>query len=971
MTVIHGFELLREEDIPELNTKARVFRHVRTGAELISMENNDENKAFGIAFTTPPEDSTGLPHILEHSVLCGSRKYPVKEPFVELVKGSLNTFLNAMTYPDKTVYPFASQNAQDFYNLLDVYLDAVFYPRISPEVLQQEGWHYELDNLDDPLTYKGVVFNEMKGAYSSPNNVLYDRIQQTLFPENIYSHDSGGDPEVIPNLTYEDFRDFHRRYYHPSNARIWFYGDDDPNERLRRIDDFIREFERAEVNGEVALQAPFDAPRRVEYAYAAGEEDTGRKGMVTVSWVLPENTDVQLAMELSILGYILVGTQASPLRRALIDSGLGEDITGGGHDDSLRQMTFSTGLKGVDVADADKIEALILDTLAKLVREGIEADMIEAALNTVEFRLREQNTGQFPRGLALMIGALSPWLHGGDPLAALRFEGPLTAIKSQLGENSRLFEALIQKHLLDNPHRATVILRPDSELQARQEAAEREKLAQIRAGMTEEQLRGIIAKTQELRIMQETPDPPEALATLPMLTLDDLDKQNKIIPIAVSQREGAQLLYHDIFTNGIVYLHMGFNLHALPQAYLPYITLFGRALVGLGTEKEDFIKLSQRIGRKTGGVQPGTLISAVQGQSASTAWLYLSGKSTLEQTDDLLAILRDVLLTANLDNRERFKQIVLEEKARRESGLIPGGHGVVNSRLRAKFNEAAWLGEQIGGLSYLFFLRDLAEQIDRDWPAVLQKLEAIRSYLVNRNAALVNVTLDADHWAQFEPKLADFLRTLPAKAVPLADWNPEADAPNEGLTIPAKVNYVAKGANLYDLGYRMDGSINVINKFLGTSYLWEKIRVQGGAYGGFASFDQHSGVYTFLSYRDPNLLGTLDNYDGTARFLRALELSKEEVTRSIIGAIGDMDAYQLPDAKGYTSMVHYLIGYTPERRQRIRDQVLSTTAADFKAFGETLQALNEAGQVVVLGSKEAIEAANAARGGWLDVKKVL
>ncbi len=964
----HGFTLVREQNIPEINTRARIWRHDRTGAELISMENDDENKVFGITFATPTSDSTGLPHILEHSVLCGSRKYPVKDPFVQLAKGSLHTFLNAFTFPDKTCYPVASQNLQDFYNLIDVYLDAVFYPRITPEILQQEGWHYELEAADAPLTYKGVVFNEMKGAYSSPDNLLGRFSERSLFPDTIYGNDSGGDPREIPNLTYEAFKRFHETYYHPSNARIWFYGDDDPDERLRLIDAFISAFDAAPVKVEIPLQPRFDAPRSLRVPFDPGDQP---KGMVTVNWLLTENSSPETALALSILAYILVGTPASPLRKALIDSGLGEDLAGGGLDDQVREMYFSTGLKGINPADADKVEALIMDTLRALARDGIEADMVEAALNTVEFRLREFNTGGFPRGLAMMISALSTWLYNADPLAPLAFEAPLAAIKARLAAGERYFEDMIARLLLDNPHRTTVLLEPEPGLAEKLEAEERARLDAARAAMTPDELARIAADTERLRLLQETPDTPEALATIPMLRLEDLDKTNKLIPLTEEDAGGLPVLYHDLFTNGIVYVDLGMNLRALPQQYLPYVGLFSRALLEIGTETEDYVTLSRRIGRKTGGIRPASFASSVVGRPETAAWLFLRGKGTMAQTADLLDILRDVLLTVKFDNRERFHQMLLEEKAGEESGLVPAGHRVVHARLRAQFTEADWAAEQMGGISYLFFLRELAEKVEKDWPSVVETLEAMRRHLLNRTTMLCNVTLDADNWARFQPQLAAFAAALPAGPGGLTVWTPDGGPRNEGLTIPAQVNYVAKGANLYDLGYTLHGSALVITSYLGTSYLWEKIRVQGGAYGGFAVFDRHSGVFDFLSYRDPNLLGTLDNYDGAARFLRELELSQDELTKGIIGTIGSMDAYQLPDAKGYTSMVRHLTGVTDEDRQRIRDEVLSTTAAHFRQFGEVLAEVSQAGRVVVMGSKDAIEAANAQRGGFLQVTKVL
>ncbi len=973
MTRTYGFELVRDERIDEVDTRARTWRHVKSGAELLSLQNDDENKVFGVAFRTPPADSTGVAHIMEHAVLGGSRKYQVKEPFVELVKGSLNTFLNAMTFGDKTIYPVASTNLQDFYNLVDVYLDAVFFPLITPHHLQQEGWHYELEDLDDPLTFKGVVFNEMKGVYSSPDSMLQHYCQQTIFPDNTYGLDSGGDPAAIPDLTYEQFKSFHDTYYHPANALIYFYGDDDEQERLRLLDTYLSQFEQIEIDSAVTLQPSFEKPRKFTFPYsvdAQGSNGRAPKAMMQMNWMLPEFVDPNLVMALSVLSYSLLSTPASPLRKALIDSGLGEDVTGGGLSTYTRQMTFSVGLKGIELANVDQAEALILDTLTLLAEQGIEPEMIEAALNSIEFSLRENNTGSYPRGLSLMISGLNTWLHGRDPLIPMRYEAPLASLKATLQADGSAFQAMIREFLLDNPHRTTVTLQPDPLLAQQQEQAEKARLAEARAQMSRAELQRVIDSTRELKRLQETPDSVEALATLPMLTLDDLDKESKTIPLELIETQGSKILFHDLFTNGIVYLDVGLNLHTLPQELLPYIALFGSVLLTMGTESEDFVKLSQRIGSKTGGISPATFTSAMQDDAAGAAWLFLSGKATMEQTQDLLDILRDVLLTVKLDNLERFRQIVLRAKAGRESGLVPGGHLVVNSRLRARFNKGDWASEQIGGLDNLFFLRELIEAIENDWPAVLAKLETVRRLLLNRNNMLFNVTVDAANWSIFQPQLEQFLQALPANSVSYPGWNPTPLPPNEGLTIPAQVNYVTKGANLYEVGYQAHGSISVITNYLRTTWLWEKVRVQGGAYGGFCLFRKQSGVFSYLSYRDPNLTGTLANYDGTADFLRNLELNDDELTKSIIGAIGSLDPYQLPDAKGYTSLQRYLLGTSDEERQQYRDELLATGEADFRAFASILDQVNRHGHVVVLGSAEAIAKANEGQ-EWLQVSQVM
>ena len=969
MSSRHGFESLWVREIRELQARAEMFRHVGTGTDLLSITTEDENKVFGITFRTPPADSTGIAHILEHSVLCGSRKYPVKEPFVELLKSSLKTFLNAMTYPDKTCYPVASQNVKDFYNLIDVYLDAVFYPRLTPFVLQQEGWHYELDNPADPLTFKGVVFNEMKGVYSSPDSLLAEYSQQSLFPANPYGLDSGGDPKEIPNLTFEQFQAFHEKYYHPSNARVFFYGNDDPEERLRLVNGYLKDFRRMAVDSAIPLQPRFQEPRRVTRAFPSGEDSL--KAMFTLNWLLDETFRIEQNLGFHMLEYMLLGMPGSPLRKALMDSKLGEDLAGVGLGSELRQMYFSTGLKGIAAERADDVEELIFSTLSRLVREGLHPHTVEAAQNTIEFILRENNTGSYPRGLVLMLRSLTTWLYEEDPLALVAFEAPLEKLKRTATASPTYFEGLIDRFFLNNGHRTSLLLKPDPDLAKELDRTEKERLLQARSNLSASALQQIVSDTATLKALQEAPDPPQALALIPSLKLSDLDRENKSIPLALTQEKGCALLYHDLFTSGIVYLDIGFNLYALPRKVLPYVPLFSRALLEMGTEDEDFVSLTQRISRKTGGIRPTLLASSVRDSQQGAAWLFLRGKAMLKQTRDLLDIFRDILLKVQLDNRERFRQMVLEAKARLEENLVPSGHQMVSTRLRALFSEPDWAEEQMKGISQLFFLRALSKEVEENWPAVLQALEETRSCLIHRGALLVNATAEAGEWDSIRPTVTEFLDALRFSPFQRNAWNPEPMAAFEGMTLPAQVNYVGKGVNLYALGYRYHGSTHVITRYLRNAWLWEKVRVQGGAYGAFCSFDKHSGALTFVSYRDPNLIKTLEAFDGSARFLKDLQIGEEELEKAIIGTIGDIDQYQLPDAKGYTSMVRHLTGENEERRQKIREEIMGTTQRDLRDFGELLESVMPKGVVKVLGSEAAIQEAEAKNPGWLKLVKVL
>ncbi len=970
MTQEHGFELLREQTIPEVNAHARLYRHSRTGAHLLALANDDENKTFSVAFRTRPTDHTGVPHIIEHAVLCGSHKYPVKEPFVELMKGSLATYLNAGTSLDSTHYPVASQNLEDFFNLVDVYLDAVLHPLLTRQTFDQEAWHYELEDVGGPLAYRGVVFNEMKGNYSTPEVILLLETLRALFPDTEYGYDVGGDPERIPDLTYEQFHSFYATHYHPANALFFLHGDLPIAAGLERIDRALAGFGPGPAAPPPALQPPFAAPRAITAPYPVGGEEDN-KAYVTVTWVTVEDAEPVDVLTSAVLSYALIGSPASPLRKALIDSGLGEDLALLPNWFATRQLLFSAGLKGVNLQDTGRVEPLIQRTLETLAREGLEPEMVEAALNTVEFALRENSGSEGQPGISLFERAAASWLHGGDPFAALAFAAPLARLKDRLAADPRHLARLIQAWLLDNPHRLTVLLEPDPLLQQRREATEQTRLAAAGAAMTAAERQAVVENTRTLRRLQETPNSPEALATLPVLRRSDLDPRNRPIPSEVGTESGSRVLYHALPTNGIVYLDVGLDLRALSQEDLPYATVLGRVLLEMGTAREDFVRLSQRIDRTTGGIEPMVLASAARG-TEGPAWLLLRGKAMADRGPALLEILRDVLLTVRLDNPERFRQIVGEEKARREAGLLPLGARLANMRLSAHFGQAGWVSDTIGGLGGLFAVRRLAQEAEQDWPSVLARLEAMRAKLVNRAAMLVNVTLEPALWAGLRPALTSFLADLPANAFSTTPWSRPTLPAGEGFAVPSAVNYVGKGAALYALGYTLDGSILAISKYLNTTWLWDKVRAQGGAYGGMAAFSHLSGMFSYLSYRDPNLLETIANYDGSADFLRQLDLSEAELTKSIIGGIGDMDVHMLPAAKGLASLARYLTGDTDEHRQRLRDELLSTTVDDFRRFAEVLDAVRQEGHVVILGAEEALRAANEQRGGdWLQVSRAL
>ncbi len=964
----HSFVLEREEYIPELAGRFRLWRHTPTGARLLSCLNKDENKVFGVSFRTPPADSTGVAHILEHSVLCGSEKYPVKEPFVELLKGSLQTFLNAFTYPDKTCYPVASANLKDFRNLTEVYLDAVFFPRITEDIFRQEGWHMEPENGEDRFIFKGVVYNEMKGAFSSPESVLARHCLHALFPDTVYSLESGGDPEVIPSLSYAAFKDFHRRYYHPSNAYFYFWGDDNEEERLAMLDVVLRPFTMQETPPPIEAQRFLSAPQSTSVTFAASEED---KGMAVVNWLGPEVTDVEQGLAFRMLEHLLLGMPASPLRRALIESGLGEDIAGQGLETELRQLCFDAGLKGIAVEDAPKVEALILQCLEHLVKEGLPPEEVEAAVNSVEFALRENNSGRFPVGLAVMLRALATWLHDGDPLAPLRFEAPLTAIKNKISAGERYFENLIQRWLLDNPHRITVSLVPDTTLENRLEEEENAKLAALAAALTPGDRARLAQETESLRAWQAQPDTPEALAAIPRLRVEDLPPRNAPIPTDALGPSMPAASFHPLPTNGIIYAEAAFDADCVPQELIPLLPLFGRALLEMGTRKKSFVELNMAIAGKTGGMDVDTLFLSHASDRRPVSRLILSGKSAPDKVEELFDLMGEVLVEGELEDQERFSRMVLEEKARQEHSLVPAGHMVVAARLRAALSGSGLLAERTGGVSYLAFLRNLAKRVIGQWDDVLRELEALRRVLLHSGGAQLNITAGPEQRGLLEPLCALLYRRLPAHSPgkqPARADNAANIPASEALILPAQVNYVGKGINLFDAGYAWHGSASVILKYLRTGYLWEKVRVQGGAYGCMCGLDRMNGAFFMVSYRDPNILTTLDVYNATAAYLARHTISREELHASIVGAIGELDSYLLPDAKGAAAFARSLCGDTESLRQRLREEILGTTAAHFQEFGKVLEAFSAKGRICALGGA-ALERA-AQEQGW-HVEKIL
>jgi Zn-dependent M16 (insulinase) family peptidase len=962
-----GFRLVRSVEVPEIASIANIFVHESTGARILSLCNADPNKVFGITFRTPPTDSTGIAHILEHSVLCGSRKYPVKEPFVELLKGSLQTFLNAMTYPDKTCYPVASQNTQDFYNLIDVYLDAVFFPNLCPEVLEQEGWHLDLPALGQKLTIKGVVYNEMKGVYSSPESYIMERAQHSIFPDTLYRFDSGGDPAAITDLNFDAFVEFHRRYYHPSNSWIFFSGNDDPSVRLALLAPYLDAFGPLAVDSRIPRQ-PL-RPGLVRQDFPFEPQDTPR-AMVLRSWLIPEDLGLGCGAEtrlaLQVLEEALLGMDASPLRRALVESGLGEDVIGCGLELELAQPYFSVGLKGVAEEKCSEVIALVESTLARLAQEGFPDGIVDAALHSVEFELRERNSGMYPQGLVTMLRALSTWLYDGDPLEAVAFAAPLEGLKGRLAAGEPVFSRIIAQALVDNPHGSDVRLVPRPG-HAAQVAAEEEARAERLfhgCGLSEAEL---VARTQALRALQETPDRPEDLARIPRLRLGDVERSVRRIPCRRADASGRPLLVHELATSGVCYVDVAVDASPVPWDLVPYLPLWCRLCTEAGTSRQDYASFATRIHRATGGVSVRPVVLTHE-DGQPVVCLMVRAKALEAKVPEMLDLLTEALLDARLDDLQRFRQILLEEKAGLEHALVPAGHQFVGLRLRSFFHLSDALQEAMAGLSYLAFIRDLVGRLDRDWDVVRGALVRIRELVVRQGGCTLGLTADPAVVARWESAVAAWPQGLPLGQSPAAPLPPLASPQSEAYLLPAQINHVGMVVPLASQGYQFHGSGLVACKLLRTGWLWERVRVVGGAYGAFCALGRQSRLWNVGSYRDPNIAATLDAFRLAPAALR--QTTPESLEQAAVGVSGDLDPCLLPDAQGLVSLHHVLTGTTEAIRQQIRDEVLDTTPEHVQALAETMEQALDRGVVCVLGAAEDIRQAEVRGVAWNHIQRL-
>lgn len=951
--MVHGFQVDRAVYVKELDSQAYEMRHVQSGARLLYIQNEDDNKVFSISFRTTPTDSTGVPHICEHSTLCGSRKFPLKEPFVELVKGSLNTFLNAMTFPDKTMYPVASRNAIDFKNLMDVYLDAVFFPNMlkDKEVLMQEGWHYEMASADSSLTYSGVVYNEMKGVFSSPDAQLERHVMDNLFPDTTYGVESGGDPDCIPQLTQEAFAAFHAKYYHPANSYIFLYGDMDIDSTLAFInDEYLSHFHVEPIDSAIARQIPTGSVIK-SYPYGiANDEKTAHKTLHSLTYVVDDAIDTTLGLAFKVLTYVLLQSPAAPLKKALVDAGVGKDISGD-FQDGLLQPLWSIAVNGSDPEEQEKILPVVRQVLEDMVAHGIDKTMLEGALNRVEFTLREADFAGRPKGLIYGIRCMDTWLYDKDPLEPLRYEDALKTLRT--GMKNGYYEHILQKYILDNPYFALVSLVPQPGLTEEHDKAMAEKLAAYKATLSAADIEQIMAATQALKKRQATPDSPEALLTIPTLSRSDLEQKAESIVMHEEDAAGIHICHVPDFTNGITYLNAYFDLHGMTAEDIPYVYLLSDLLGDLDTKEHSYMEIASLIDLHTGGID--STVSAFSDRTDNKKYMpvfKLKTKVLSQNLDKAISLLKEISLDTVFTNTDRLVELIEETKAGWDMDAFRRGHTIVMHRVLSYVSPVEAFCDA-GELSYYEFISRIAAQIRENSAAVAARLEQTMKKIFTRAAMTLEITSDEDDKNNAMSLLPAWTQALPAGEKQTSLCQFALTQKNEGIMTSGKVQYVAKGGNFRDHGYAYTGSLMVLDTILQYGYLWTKIRVQGGAYGAFTRF-YDNGDMVLCSYRDPNLGHSIDAYNALADYLDDFNVSDREMTKYVIGTLSRIDIPLTPSLRGDKAMNRYFTGTTQEAAQARRDQLLQTTAADIRALAPLIRAVMKDNNVCVMGNEAKI-----------------
>lgn len=954
LKALKAYTLCEARNIRELNADGYILEHKKTGAKVFLMSAEDENKVFFVGFRTPPEDSTGVPHILEHSVLCGSKKFPVKDPFVELVKGSLNTFLNAMTYPDKTVYPIASCNDADFQNLMDVYMDAVLNPNIGREkkIFMQEGWHYELESSEAPITYNGVVYNEMKGEFSSPESVLDRFTRATLFPDTSYGCESGGDPEAIVELTYENYLAFYKKYYHPSNSYIYLYGDMDMAEKLKWLDtEYLSKYEKVQVDSEIRLQKAFDTPVEREFFYSVTDaEELSDATYLSVNTVAGNELSPKEYIGFQILEYVLLDAPGAPLKEALLDAGIGDDIMGG-YENGILQPFFSVIAKNANKEQKGEFLAVVKGTLRKLALEGLNKRSVLAGINYYEFQYREADFGAAPKGLMYGLQCLDSWLYGGDPMMHLEYEDTFSALKE--GAESGYFEGLIKAYLLDNPFEAVVIASPKRNLTAKMEAETAEKLAALKAGLTKEEIDELIRCTRELKEYQDTPSPKEELEKIPMLKREDIERQAARLIFEEKKVDGVTVVHHKMFTAGIGYLRVLFDTKTVPMADLPYVGLLKSVLGYVNTENYTYGDLASEIFLNSGGVNFSVVSYPRIKDGGFTGVFAASVRVLYEKLDFGFEILAEIFTRSVLDDEKRLRDILNEVKSKAQMKLLSSGHMAAVARATSYFSETSYYNDIVGGVGFYEFLEGCVKEYDTKKGEIISGLKRVMSALFSVENMTVSYTADKEGFSALSLAMKKLTDVLPEKSAPV--WRFEAVKANlnEGLTTSSKVNYVARCGSFKESGFSYTGALRILKVMLSYDYLWINVRVKGGAYGCMSGVGR-SGEGYFVSYRDPNVLESDRIYEGIPEYLEAFDADERDMTKYVIGTISDMDTPLTPSLKGARGLSAWYSGVTDEMLQKERDEILNVTVEDIRALSDIVRAILSTGAVCTIGNEEKI-----------------
>lgn len=951
------YEILDEHRVEDVQSDGFILRHKKSGARIAILSNNDDNKVFYIGFRTPPEDETGVPHIIEHTTLCGSKKFPVKDPFIELAKGSLNTFLNAMTYPDKTVYPVASCNDQDFKNLMDVYLDAVFNPNITKyeEIFKQEGWHYELTDKDDELKINGVVYNEMKGAYSSPDEVLSSQIYRSLFPDNTYSKDSGGNPEYIPKLTYEAYLDFYHKYYHPSNSYIYLYGDMDVVERLVWLDkEYLSLYDYKKVNSEINKQPAFDEIKNVEAQYSITMDDSQEnKTYLSYNRVVGDTLDEMLYQAFDVLDYALVSSPGAPVKQALIDAGIGDDVYGS-YDAGILQPVFSFVAKNANASQADEFESIIENTLKEVVKTGINKEALLAGINSSEFKFREADFGQFPKGLLFGLNCLDSWLFD-DMKPFIHLECLGTFAKLRKAVDTDYFEKLIQEYLLDNTHGSSVTVKPKRGLGNEREEALAKELSDYKASLSDEEIKKLIEDTEHLKKYQEEPSSDEELRKLPMLTRADMKKNAMPFSNIEDELLDVKVVRHDIESNGIDYISFLFDAGDFAQSELGYLGFFTNALGLVSTERYSYTDLANATNIYTGGISTGTASHPDIKDRNNFVFKFEVKLKVLEKNlDKALELMEQMLLSSDFTDTKRLGELVAQIKARLQANLSSSGHLVAAMRSMSSFSRYALYQDELKGVAFYRSICHIEKELSESPKSVSDKLAAIAKKLFARNRMLISFTGNNEAYGNAKPSLEKVIAGFNKMSAVGNQAEVHFNTAKEAFIDASQIQYVAKTGDFICEGYEYTGALRLLRIILSYDYLWINVRVKGGAYGCMNTF-LRSGESYFVSYRDPNLSDTLDVYDRIPEYIKSFSPDERDMTKYIIGTFSALDTPMNPEAKGSRSLSAYLEGITYEQIQKERNEILNAQPEDIRRLADLVEAVLKKDSICVIGNENMIK----------------